>query len=111
MRSGEGSNAGGYAFYQYPIAVTGTYSTGACPSLGNETAARVVEAQALVRPGALGESKMIIKKAIAISQIVLMVFFNVGNLSLALADDSDIFGTNIEPNVMIALDSSGSMDE
>ena len=40
-----------------------------------------------------------------------MVFFNVGNLSLALADDSDIFGTNIEPNVMIALDSSGSMDE
>ena len=48
---------------------------------------------------------MTIKKAIAISQIVCMVFFNVGNLSLAIADDSDIFGTNIEPNVMIALDS------
>jgi PilX N-terminal len=50
LRSGEGSNAGGYAFYQYPIAVTGIYSTGACPSLGNETAARVVEAQALYGP-------------------------------------------------------------
>jgi type IV pilus assembly protein PilY1 len=50
------------------------------------------------------------KKTIALSQIVWMLFFNVWNLSLALADDSDIFGTNIEPNVMIALDSSGSMD-
>ena len=54
---------------------------------------------------------MTTKKVIAISQIVLMVFFNVGNPSLAIADDSDIFGTNIEPNVMILLDSSGSMDE
>ena len=54
---------------------------------------------------------MSLKKAIALSQIVWMVFFNVWNLSLALADDSDIFGTNIEPNVMIALDSSGSMED
>jgi type IV pilus assembly protein PilY1 len=32
-------------------------------------------------------------------------------VQIVLADDSDIFGTNIEPNVMIALDSSGSMDD
>ena len=54
---------------------------------------------------------MSLKKAIALSQIVWMVFFNVWNLGIALADDSDIFGTNIEPNAMIALDSSGSMDD
>ena len=29
----------------------------------------------------------------------------------ALADDSDIFGANIQPNVLILLDNSGSMDE
>lgn len=50
LTSGEGSNTSGYSFYQYKIAVTGTYSTGACPSLGNETAARVIEAQALYGP-------------------------------------------------------------
>ena len=31
--------------------------------------------------------------------------------SLAPADDSDIFGANIEPNVLLLLDSSGSMDD
>jgi len=29
----------------------------------------------------------------------------------ALADDSDIFGANIQPNVLILLDNSGSMDD
>ena len=52
---------------------------------------------------------MRLKKAIALSQIVWMIFFNVGNLGVALADDSDIFGNNIAPNVMILLDTSGSM--
>ena len=32
------------------------------------------------------------------------------NLSSARADDSDIFGENIEPNVLLLFDSSGSMD-
>ncbi len=51
LGSGTGYNISGYAFYQYPIAVTGTYSTGStCPSLGNENAARVVEAQAMYGP-------------------------------------------------------------
>lgn len=50
LGSGSGSNAGGFVVHQYPIAVTGTYNTGACPSLGNETAARVVEAQAEFGP-------------------------------------------------------------
>jgi type IV pilus assembly protein PilY1 len=31
--------------------------------------------------------------------------------SPAMADDSDIFGANIQPNVLILLDSSGSMDD
>jgi len=46
LGSGSGSNSGSHDFYQYTIAVTGTFSTGACPSLGNETVARVVEARA-----------------------------------------------------------------
>jgi hypothetical protein len=50
LASGSGSNSGGFVVHQYPIAVTGTYSIGACPSLGNETAARVVEAQAEFGP-------------------------------------------------------------
>ena len=51
LNSGTGYNTSGYAFYRYPIVVTGTYSTGSsCPSLGNETAARVVEAQAMYGP-------------------------------------------------------------
>ncbi len=31
------------------------------------------------------------------------------NLSSVRADDSDIFGTNLEPNVLLLIDSSGSM--
>ena len=31
--------------------------------------------------------------------------------SPALADDSDIFGANIQPNVLILIDNSGSMDD
>jgi type IV pilus assembly protein PilY1 len=51
------------------------------------------------------------RRPIALMQIVLMIFLNIWNMRIVLADDSDIFGTNIEPNVMIALDSSGSMDD
>jgi hypothetical protein len=51
LGSGTGYNASGYAFYQYPIAVTGSYITGSsCPAAGAETAARVVEAQAMYGP-------------------------------------------------------------
>lgn len=51
LGSGTGYNASGYSFYQYQINVTGTYSTAtACPSVGNETAAREVEALALYGP-------------------------------------------------------------
>ena len=32
-------------------------------------------------------------------------------MPLVRADDSDIFGANIEPNIMIFIDSSGSMDD
>ena len=31
--------------------------------------------------------------------------------SAALADDSDIFGANIQPNVVIMIDNSGSMED
>jgi type IV pilus assembly protein PilY1 len=51
------------------------------------------------------------KKAIAIAQILSILLWNSWNLTVALADDSDIFGTNIEPNVLILFDSSGSMDD
>jgi type IV pilus assembly protein PilY1 len=51
------------------------------------------------------------KKAIAILQILSILLWNSWNLTVALADDSDIFGTNIEPNVLILFDSSGSMDD
>ena len=33
------------------------------------------------------------------------------NVPLVHSDDSDIFGANIEPNIMIFIDSSGSMDD
>jgi len=32
------------------------------------------------------------------------------NLSSARADDSDIFGANLEPNVLLLIDSSSSMN-
>lgn len=49
------------------------------------------------------------KKSLAWILIVSLIGGNY--LPAALADDSDIFGANIQPNVMILLDSSGSMDE
>ena len=52
---------------------------------------------------------MKIKKAFAIVQIICLVFLNGWNVRLARADDSDIFGTNIQPNVLILFDESGSM--
>ncbi|MFQ5681811.1 MAG: pilus assembly protein [Candidatus Binatia bacterium] len=48
------------------------------------------------------------KKVISVSLIVCLLFWD---MPLALADDSDIFGANIQPNVMILLDSSGSMKD
>jgi len=51
---------------------------------------------------------------LAIFQVVLLLFFwNVPlvNVRFSYADDSDIFGNNIQPNVMIFLDNSGSMDD
>jgi hypothetical protein len=51
LGTGTGYNTSGYSFYQYQINVTGTYSTGStCPTVGNETAAREVEALALYGP-------------------------------------------------------------
>jgi type IV pilus assembly protein PilY1 len=50
------------------------------------------------------------KRAIAIIQIITIVFCNTWGVRLASADDSDIFGNNIEPNVLILFDSSGSME-
>ena len=54
---------------------------------------------------------MTLKKVLAIMQIVCIVFLNVSHVRLAKADDSDIFGNNITPNVMILLDTSGSMGD
>jgi type IV pilus assembly protein PilY1 len=51
------------------------------------------------------------RKSIAIVEMVLMVFVNVWNVQMVLADDSDIFGNNIAPNVMLLIDSSQSMDD
>jgi type IV pilus assembly protein PilY1 len=42
---------------------------------------------------------------------LLFVSLVLGDLGVALADDSEIFGANIQPNVLILLDSSGSMDD
>jgi type IV pilus assembly protein PilY1 len=51
------------------------------------------------------------RKTIAILQVLLTLFWNSWNFTTALADDSDVFGMNIEPNVLILFDSSGSMDD
>ena len=45
-----------------------------------------------------------------ITAVTLMFSLIFLNLSPARADDSDIFGSNIEPNVMLLIDSSGSMN-
>jgi|GEM_PF-647954 len=52
------------------------------------------------------------KKAIALGLAVSLAFLNVPvTVGPARADDSDIFGGNIQPNVLIALDTSGSMGD
>ena len=44
-----------------------------------------------------------------ILRVLLIAGFFVAQMSPAFADDSDIFGRNVQPNVMILFDSSGSM--
>ena len=51
------------------------------------------------------------KKAIAIVQIFTFLCWNYWNFTLALADDSDIFGFNVKPNVMIGMTSSTNMSQ
>ena len=51
---------------------------------------------------------MKIKKLLAFLLCFTLVPLNVP-LPVARADDSDIFGANIEPNIMIFVDTSGSM--
>ena len=53
---------------------------------------------------------MKIRKAIALFQIVSIAFCNFWTFRLAIADDSDIFGYNVKPNVLLALTSSTNMD-
>jgi type IV pilus assembly protein PilY1 len=50
------------------------------------------------------------KKGVALLLIVSIVSLVALDVSPVLADDSDIFGANIQPNVMILFDSSGSMN-
>jgi type IV pilus assembly protein PilY1 len=50
------------------------------------------------------------RKALAIVQIISIVLWNTWSVRLVAADDSDIFGNNVEPNVLILLDTSGSME-
>jgi type IV pilus assembly protein PilY1 len=52
------------------------------------------------------------KRAVALALAVSLCVLNVPlNVRSARADDSDIFGANIQPNVLIMLDTSGSMDD
>jgi type IV pilus assembly protein PilY1 len=51
------------------------------------------------------------KKTIAIVQIFTLLCWNYWSLSVALADDSDIFGYNVKPNVMIAMTNSTNMGQ
>lgn len=50
LGSGTGYNNSGYAFYQYPISVTGYTKISSCTSVASGAAARVVEAQAMYGP-------------------------------------------------------------
>jgi type IV pilus assembly protein PilY1 len=50
-----------------------------------------------------------VKRAIAL--VLIVTFLTLQVPPAAFADDSDIFGANIQPNVLILLDSSGSMDD
>ena len=54
------------------------------------------------------------KKAIALALFITFLFLNVppiANPPPVRADDSDIFGANIQPNVLLLLDTSGSMED
>jgi type IV pilus assembly protein PilY1 len=51
------------------------------------------------------------KRTIAIVQILTFLCSNYWNLTLALADDSDIFGYNVKPNVMIGMTNSTNMSQ
>lgn len=53
---------------------------------------------------------MLMRKIIAIVQIITILSWHGWNLRPLFADDSDIFGNNIAPNVMLLLDSSSSMN-
>jgi type IV pilus assembly protein PilY1 len=53
---------------------------------------------------------MNLRKTSALIQIVCMVFLNVWKVRIVQADDSDIFGYNVKPNVLLALTSSTNMD-
>lgn len=55
--------------------------------------------------------EMNLRKAAAIIQIVCLVFFNAWHVRLAKADDSDIFTFNVQPNVLLAITSSTSMND
>src|SRR5262245_36192599 len=46
-----------------------------------------------------------------IALVLIATFLSLQIHPAVLADDSDIFGANIQPNVMILLDNSGSMDD
>jgi len=48
------------------------------------------------------------KRILALSLCAVLVL---GQMPRALADDSDIFGANILPNILVFIDSSGSMDD
>jgi len=53
-----------------------------------------------------------LKKAIALALAVSLSFLNLPlNVQPARADDSDIFGANIQPNVLILIDTSQSMQD
>jgi type IV pilus assembly protein PilY1 len=54
-----------------------------------------------------------VKKSIALALSVWLLCFNgppISTVPPARADDSDIFGAEIQPNVLLAFDTSGSMD-
>jgi type IV pilus assembly protein PilY1 len=51
------------------------------------------------------------KKALAVVQIVCLVFFNLWNLRFVRADDSDIFTLNVQPNVLLAITNATSMGD
>ena len=57
------------------------------------------------------QSEELMKTIKMLLWIAGFLVFVSGVASPAFADDSDIFGRSVQPNVMILLDSSGSMDD